>query len=286
MKKLSIVVPAYNEERAIGIVLDQLRETMEKSDVEYEIIVVDDNSEDATPKAARKRNVKLLRNRENKGYGSCIKEGIRNARYDLIAIIDADGSYPVKAIPQLLENMGDCDMVVGARTGKDVRIPPIRRLAKWFLRRLASYLAGVKIPDLNSGLRIFRKEVAEEFSYVLPSGFSFTSTITLAMLCNAFSVEFVPIDYYKRAGKSKIKPLRDSINFFQLIVRTVMYFSPLKIFLPLSIALFFVGILVFLYSWLFSPKIMDITVAIIITTSIQVAALGLLADLIGKRRKM
>jgi glycosyltransferase involved in cell wall biosynthesis len=283
MTAVSIVIPAYNEEEAIGGVIDQIISVMEKADITNEIIVVDDGSTDNTVQIIQERAVQLVRHPFNKGYGAALKTGMRKAKYDTIAIIDADGTYPVEDVPQLVSGIGEWDMVVGARVGEEAKIPPSRKLAKWFLTQLANYLVGTPIPDLNSGLRAFKKDIAMRFYRILPSGFSFTITITLAFLSNDYLVQYVPIRYYKREGKSKIKPIRDTLGFLQLIIRTVMYFAPLKIFLPVSLLLFAISGGVLLYSYFVLPKVMDITVIVAALASLQIAMLGLLADLVDKR---
>ena len=175
------------------------------------------------------------------------------------------------------------DCSVGARTGRNVAIPLIRRPAKWALNTLANYLSETRIPDLNSGLRSFRRDDVMRYFDILPSGFSFTTTITLAYHVNDRFVHYLPVDYHKREGKSKIKPIQDTLNFTALILRTILYFRPLKIFLPLAGLLFLAGIAVLVYSWKFTPKIMDASVSILLVSGLQMAALGLLADLIDKR---
>jgi glycosyltransferase involved in cell wall biosynthesis len=283
MAAVSVVIPAYNEEEAIGSVIDQVISVMGKAGIAHEIIVVDDGSTDKTVQIVQERAVQLVRHPFNKGYGAALKTGMRKAKYDTIAIIDADGTYPVEDLPKLVSGIGEWDMVVGARVSEKAKILPLRKLAKWFLTQLANYLVGTPIPDLNSGLRVFKKDIAMRFYHVLPSGFSFTVTITLALLNNDYLVQYVPIRYYERRGKSKIKPIRDTLGFLQLIIRTVMYFAPLKIFLPVSLALFLFGAAIFLYSILVLHKLMDVTVVVTILASIQIAAIGLLADLMDKR---
>lgn len=279
MQKVSIIIPAYNEEKTIGSLIDELKTNM--TGYEYEIIVVDDASTDNTSKIAQEKDVTLIQLAKNRGYGFSIKMGIKEAKYDIIAIIDADGTYPTSGITNLIQYVGEYDMVVGARRRQ--KIPLIRRPAKFFLNKLANYLTEVKIPDLNSGMRVFKKDVALKFFNLFPDRFSFTITITLAMLTNDYLVKFVPIDYLQRKGKSKIRPIRDTYNFILLIIRTVMYFNPLKIFIPLSITLFLIAMLLFCYSHFILGKVMDITVIVILMTSIQIAAMGLLADLVDKR---
>lgn len=282
---LSIVVPAYNEEASIVPVLDGIRETMERAAFAHEILVVDDGSQDNTASVAEAGGYRLLRHSENRGYGAALKTGIRHTAYPLIAITDADGTYPNEKLADLarLAVEGEYDMVVGARTGDDVHIPLARRPAKWALNRLADYLARTTIPDLNSGMRVFRKEVFEEFKRYLPSSFSFTTTLTLALLTNDYRVHFVPIAYHKRVGHSKINPIRDTLKIMGLIVRTVMYFAPLRVLLPVSGGLLLLALAVLIGSALLTPKIMDVTVIVITMTALQIAVVALVADLIEKR---
>jgi glycosyltransferase involved in cell wall biosynthesis len=283
---LSIVVPAYNEALSIGPVLENIRMTMDDIGVDYEILVVDDGSEDETLAIAEAGGFHVLRHPKNWGYGAALKTGIRYAAYDTVAITDADGTYPNERIPELytLAVAGDYDMVVGARTGSKVHIPLIRRPAKWMLSRLADYLARTHIPDLNSGLRVFRKEVAQEFLRFLPSSFSFTTTLTLALLTSEYRVCYVPISYHKRVGRSKINPIKDTLNIAGLIVRTAMYFAPLRVLLPISGALLLLAVIVLLGSQLLTGRIMDVTVIVITMAALQVAVVALVADLIEKRR--
>ena len=279
---LSIVIPAHNEEKAIGAVLDELIEVLEGQ--KYEIIVVDDGSTDKTPKIVQQKDsIKLIQHHYNKGYGAAIKTGIKNATNEVILIIDGDGSYPVKAIPELLKEADKYDMVVGARTGKEVKIQLYRRPAKWFLSKLANYLAETKIPDLNSGMRIFRRKEVERFLNILPNKFSFTTTLTLAYHTTGLLVKYVPINYYKRAGKSKIRPFKDGFNFIMLIFRTITYFNPLKVFLFVGFAFFLAAVFIFLYSALFSGRFMDVTTIVLLVAAIQTIIFGLLADLVVRR---
>ena len=283
---LSIIVPVYNEEKNIKKTIYKIDSILKKSDLKnYEIIVINDGSTDNTDQTLKQSKISfnLIEHEQNMGYGASIKSGIQKSKYEVIAITDADGTYPIEKIPEMYENFKDYDMVVGSRTGKSVKIPFIRKPAKWFIGKLANYLAGFKIPDINSGLRLFKKEDALRFFKVLPNGFSFTTTITLAMLTNDMQIKYIPINYMKRKGKSKIRPIRDTLNFIQLIIRTVMYFNPLKIFVPVSFILLLISLIVFMYSYLALPKILDTTVAILFISSIQILAIGMLADMINKR---
>ncbi|HYQ72198.1 MAG TPA: glycosyltransferase family 2 protein [Gammaproteobacteria bacterium] len=236
---VSIVIPAFNEEGAIASGIREIKEAMDPSGYAYEILVVDDGSEDNTAALARAEEVTVIALPENQGYGAALKAGIRKSSFETIVITDADGTYPAETIPGLIGELGEYDMVVGARTGENVAAPLVRKPAKWVLRVLASYLAGRHIPDLNSGLRVMRKSLIRRFVHLLPSGFSFTTTITLAALCSGSLVKYIPIDYHARIGKSKIRP-GHAFDFTLLIVRTIVYFNPLKVFLPLG-AVFFVG---------------------------------------------
>ena len=285
MAAVSIVIPAYNEEKGIRSTLTELKAVMAKQDMDYEIIVVDDGSADGTADAVRQREqVRLVQHHSNRGYGAAIKTGIRQATHDWIAIIDADGTYPAAAMPLLLEEMDQYDMIVGARTGGD--IPLVRRPAKWFLARLAEYLAETKIPDLNSGLRIFKKEVALGYFNILPTRFSFTITITIAFLSDHYLVRFVPIPYHERKGKSKISPVQDTLNFIQLILRTIMYFNPLKVLLPISFLLLLLAVGIGVYTLVMQGHVMDITVVTLTMAALQIAVIAMIADMIQKKSKV
>jgi len=288
VKKISIVIPVYNEEKeSLSNTISQLFRIPWPGNME--IIVVDDGSDEKVKdlKISSMDRIKIIRHKRNRGYGAALKTGISNSCNECIVITDADGTYPNERIPELVEmfEKSNFDMVVGARVGRNVKIPLIRKPAKWFITKLASYLTEKKIPDINSGLRVMKKDVVEKYLNILPDGFSFTSTITLAMLTNGYRVKYVPIDYFERKGKSKIRPIRDTLNFIQLIIRTVMYFNPLKIFVPLSLSLVLLALLVLAGSWIFMGKAMDVTFGVILMTSVMVLAIGMLADLIDKRLK-
>jgi len=285
MSAVSIIVPAYNEEEGISTTLADIRLAMSRQSMEYEIIVVDDGSTDGTVDVAqRQEGARLIQHHTNRGYGAALKTGIRHATHDLIAIIDADGTYPPAAFPQLLDEMQHFDMVVGARDLGEV--PMARRPAKWILARLAEYLAETQIPDLNSGMRIFRKDVALSYFNILPSAFSFTITITIAFLSDHYLVKFLPIPYRRREGRSKIRPLRDTLNFVQLLLRTTMYFNPLKVLLPVSFLLLLLAVIIGVYSLLFQGRVMDITVITLAMASLQIAVVAMIADMVQKKNKV
>lgn len=282
---ISVVIPAYNEESGIGDLLGELLSLSEEVTEIEEIIVVDDGSNDKTPTIAREYDVQVIEHQENIGYGASLKTGIRSATEEYILITDADGTYPVASIPELINYVGKFDMVVGARKGENVNIPVYRQPAKWFLSALANYLVDSTIPDLNSGLRIFRKEDVEELFHILPSGFSFTTTITLSYHTSNMFVKYIPINYHNREGNSKINPLRDGMNFILLILRTVTYFKPLRVYLPVGTTFLFLSLVVYIYTELFLDAFYDTTTVILAVFGIHFLMYGLLADLIVRQHK-
>ena len=286
----TIIIPAYNEEQGITEVLEELCGVFDDGTA-VEILVVDDASTDQTAQKTEEfissksdwnGSLRLIRHETNRGYGASLKSGVRESEHEHIVITDADGTYPASAILELLEALEQNEMAVGARTGANVQIPLVRRPAKWFLAKLANYLAGVKIPDLNSGLRAMRKSSVERHLSILPNGFSFTTTMTMALLSSGSGVHFKPIDYRPRKGRSKIRPIRDTLNFISLILRTTIYFNPLKVFLPIALLLELAAAGVFVWSWR-QGQILDATVSILFMTGVQAAILGLLADLVVRR---
>lgn len=286
--EFSIIIPCYNEEGAILSTIKALRDSLGAGN-NYELIVVNDGSTDRTTQvleeaASSDLNLRVLTHQSNRGYGAALKTGIRQAHGELIAITDADGTYPNERLRELVDMAKHADMVVGARIAEDVTYPFIRKIPKVFLKFYASWLAGREIPDMNSGLRVFRRDIAERFLGILPDGFSFTTTITLAMLTNYYHVRYEPISYHARIGKSKIRPIRDTLQFIQLIVRTGMYFAPLRVLLPI------VG---FLFVTFFSSLAFDIFILENITDkslmlfifSMNTLFFALLADMFHKRIK-
>lgn len=283
MLNVSIIIPAYNEEKGIGITIDHIQTHLSTKNISYEIIVVDDGSTDQTANVVSQKNVELIRLSKNTGYGASIKKGVSKAKYDIILITDADGTYPAEEISSVLTYAEQYDMVVGARTSQSAAIPLIRKPAKWFLTQLANFLSEHTIPDLNSGLRSIKKSIFLKFLKILPDGFSLTTTITLALLTNDYQVKYVSINYLKRLGTSKIKPIRDTLNFILLIIRTVLLFNPLKIFFSMSVCLMTISLITFFYSFLFLPYVLDMTALVLFLGGIQILAIGMLADLINKR---
>jgi glycosyltransferase involved in cell wall biosynthesis len=281
----SVVVPAYNEKAGIVAALAALEGDLASVREVCEIIVVDDGSNDGTAALLRDvAGIRVFTHARNRGYGAALKTGIRQARHPLIVITDADGTYPNERIPDLVRLAGTADMVVGARTSANVEYSRLRSIPKWFLKRFAEWLAHRKIPDINSGLRVFRSDTVERFIRILPDTFSFTTTITLAMLTNDYSVHYEPIDYHRRVGKSKIRPIRDTLRIAQLILRTGMYFAPLRVFFPVAL-LFGCGFLVSLALDLFLRRDLTEATLVLLVASTQLGMFALLADMIDKRSR-
>ena len=232
----SVVVPVFNEEQGLQITLEALRAALQASGRTHEIIVVDDGSTDSTPQIlARFAGVAIVRHEANRGYGAALKTGIRAAHHPLIVLIDADGTYPVAPIPGLLDRCASADMVVGARIGANVHATPARNVAKWCFRQFAQWITGATIVDLNSGLRVFHRRVAEQFMGLFPDGFSFTTTITVASLIERLAVRFEPVDYLPRIGRSKLRPLRDTLRIARQLLWLGLRLAPLR---TLAAALF------------------------------------------------
>ncbi len=283
IKELSIIIPVFNEKDAVLDVISGLHALFAETDIKYEIITVNDGSTDGSREILEKNNqIKVIHHPYNRGYGAALKTGIKKALYDYICIIDADNTYPIAAVKEMMEFLPDYDMVVGARTGLNVDIPFAKKFAKLFITKLANYLVGTKIVDLNSGLRIFRKDAAMMYLNILPAGFSFTTTITCAMMTGDYFVKYHPIDYYTRTGVSKIRPFH-AIEFLLLVTRLIMYFKPLKIFIPVSIIFFTAGVVRAVFTILRDFAIHQLSMIFIIS-ALMIFLIGLVSDMFVKSR--
>lgn len=285
-KKLSIVIPCYNEEQSIEKTVLEIFKELE-SFPSWEVILVDDGSTDRSYAiidnlTERLDNVHAVQHDRRLGYGAALKSGIRYSRADSILILDADGTYPCDKIVTLVKMIESCDMVVGSRSQNDGHSPFIRKIPKLFLRLYAQWVADRPIPDLNSGMRVMKKDIVKKFISVLPDGFSFTTTITLAMMTNHFNVKFEPINYRKRIGRSKIRPIRDTANFFFLILRTGIYFAPLKVFSPVIIVSFLGLLISSIYDIIILSNLSDKTILFLVIF-LMTSMFALLADMIDKR---
>lgn len=277
----SVVIPCFNEAGGIASVVGGVRETLDAAGLEYEILVVDDGSTDRSLEEAQAAGARVVRHRSNRGYGAALKTGIAGAAHGIIVILDADGTYPARYIPEMLDRLESADMVVGARTGKNVSIPLLRRPAKWVLGRLANYLTATSIPDLNSGLRAFRRDIATQYFGILPDQFSFTTTITLAMHCDKYAVAYLPIDYLPRKGRSKIVPW-DAASFLVLILRTAMLFRPLRVFLPVVLLCLVYGIVKMSIDLTHQPNI-SASALLAFVSALQVLLIGMVGDALATR---
>jgi glycosyltransferase involved in cell wall biosynthesis len=243
---ISVIIPAYNEESAIGGTVDACVRALAQLGGEYEIIVVDDGSSDNTAGASVAAGARIIRHPHNLGYGRSLKDGILAATYDTIVIADADGTYPVDRIPDLFRtHLSGFHMVVGARQGKHYDESFGKKMLRLLLKTLVEFTAGRKIPDINSGLRIFsRQDIAPYFQYLCDT-FSFTTSLTLAYMMNGMFVTYVSIDYQQRVGMTKVRLFRDSLRTLQFIVEAILYYNPIKIFLVFCVCLLGLALICF-----------------------------------------
>ncbi|MHB8467201.1 MAG: glycosyltransferase family 2 protein [Acidimicrobiales bacterium] len=279
---VSVVLPVYNEVGHLAQEVKRIRAALDASGRTYEIIVIDDGSTDGSSAALDDIDgIRLLRFRTNRGTGSARKAGTRAARGRVVVWTDCDMTYPNDEIPRLLDTLDEgYDQVVGARTSEQGRLRALRVPAKWFIRKLASYLTNTHIPDLNSGLRAFRRDVAVQYLHLLPAGFSCVSTITLAFLANGYSVQYVPIDYFPRAGHSKFHWWSDTRRYLLQVVRMVLLYNPLRVFGPAGVALLGVGVGKVVYDLATkSGRIATNTIVVLFAAGIALM-IGLLADLL------
>ena len=295
LKPVTVIIPAYNEEAAVGRQVESVRSVLNSHKTPHEIIVVDDGSEDRTAEIAVAAQARVLRHPVNRGYGAAIKTGMIAARNEIIVITDADGTYPADEIPNLVAKLETADMVVGSRTGNEVHIPFMRRPAKILLGWLAACIAGQPIPDLNSGLRTFRRECVRQYFPILSNRFSFTTTGTLALLADDYLVVYHPINYYRRVGRSKITP-RHFMDFTILVLRMAMLFQPLKVFAPLSFLFGVLGIFKVVYdvatlfpraaafdwSLLYQPAL-STSAILFLLVALQLLLIGMVADGVVRR---
>ncbi len=293
---VSVILPAYEEEQAVRYQVEVIRKELSSARIAHEILVVDDGSQDRTAEEALQAGARVLQLRENRGYGAALKAGISVAKYDTIVIMDADGTYPADQIPTLLAQLETADMVVAARTGTNVHIPWARRPAKWILTWLAAQVAGRHIPDLNSGLRAFRRDCARQYYSLLSNRFSFTTTLTLSFLSDDYRVVYHPIDYQRRIGRSKIVP-RHFLDFIILVLRMAILFQPMRVFIPLALACGVLGALkvafdllllaprvsAFGWSSLLNQSILSTSSILLLLVGLQLLLIGMVADGVLRR---
>jgi len=289
---VSIVLPCFNEQDHVLREVERVSRAMDASGLPYELIAVDDASTDATLERLRAAEPNLPRLRvvhfpRNGGAGTVRRIGTQQAKGDIVVWTDADMTYPNERIPELVAMLDadpSIDQVVGARTSEEGTHKIARVPAKWFIRKLAEKLTNSQIPDLNSGLRAFRRDVALPYLRLLPPGFSCVTTITLAFLSNEHGVVYVPIDYAKRAGVSKFRFVSDAYRYILQVLRMVMYFNPLKVLMPLALFLLGLGILKGIFDMVVHPLYFAINTVLIFVTGLIIASMALLADLIVRSR--
>lgn len=282
--KVSIVIPAYNEEKGIESVIKKFKAVAKKNKISIEVIVIDDGSSDKTAKVAKKQRVKVILHPKNAGYGRALQSGIQAARYQNIVICDADGSYPVKEFPKLLNflNKG-FDMVVGARKRRHYKESLLKHPARLFFKFLSEFVTGTKIPDVNSGFRAFKKNEVSKFLKYTCSTFSFSTSLTLIYLLENKFVKYYPIDYFTRKGKSKINYLRDTLRAGQILTEIIILYNPIKLFLLLALfSLLFTFINLKIYT-LNESVLFLVLFALCFLTTVVVLCLGLIASIFKKR---
>jgi len=284
-KSCSIVVPVYNESTVVEATVNRLKKTaLELPNWIFEIICIDDGSTDGSAEVlSRCEGIRIFSHEVNRGYGAALRTGLRHSRHEWIFIVDADATYPIEDLGRLLREVDDgADMVVGAREGIGINLSPLRRFARWTLRKMAHALTGVMVPDLNSGMRVFKHQLYRECSNLLPLGFSFTTTITLAALYTNHRIRYVPIRYAQRVGQSSIRPVRDFFAFLILILRIASYFEPLRFFLPVALGMMGLGFLKGTIDFVRLGAIGALAV-IMFLMGVQVFVLGLIAEVIVRR---
>ena len=278
-KKVSVIIPVFNEEQSIGEVVQSVLSALGQ---DTQVVVVDDGSTDGSAAAAGEAGALVIQHPYNMGNGAAVKTGIRNSLGEVLVMMDADGQHQPEEIMELLKDIPRYDMVVGAR-GKRSQANLQRSLANRIYNALASYVSSFRVIDLTSGFRAVKAECAERCLHLLPNGFSYPATITLALLKLGRSVKYVPIEAKARGGKSKIKPARDGIRFFLIIIKITTLFSPLRIFLPVSITFFLLGLGYYIYTFLMYHRFTNMSVLLFIT-SVIIFMLGLVAEQVAQLR--
>ena len=289
---VTIVLPCYNEQGHVALEVERICAAMDSSGYSYELLAFDDASTDETllrlqeiaPQFPQMRIVHFDR---NGGSGTVRRIGTQQARGEIVVWTDADMSYPNERIPELVQTLEKdhmLDQVVGARTSEQGTHKVFRVPAKWFIRKIAEMLTNASIPDLNSGLRAFRRQVALPYLRLLPPGFSCVTTITLAFLCNQHDVRYVPIEYAKRSGTSKFRFFKDAYRYILQVLRMVMYFNPLKVLMPVALFLLTLGIAKGIFDMIVHPLLFAVNTVLIFVSGLIIASMALLADLIVRSR--
>ena len=275
---VSVVIPAFNEEAAIGAVVERVR----ARHAWKEVLVVDDGSRDETAARAEAAGARVIRHPYNKGNGAAVKTGIRGATGSVVLLMDADGQHDADDIDALIGPIGVHDMVIGARKAGDQAFT--RALGNAMFQALASWLTGRPIPDLTSGFRAARRDLLLDILHLLPNGFSYPTTSCLAFLKAGYNVLFVPVRAHRRVGTSKNRPLRDGTKFFLIILKIVTLYSPLKVFFPLSGASFVLGVAYGVWNVIARGKI-PMGAALLIQLAVVVFLFGLISEQIASTQE-
>lgn len=272
--KVSVIIPAKNEEKAIGNVLDRILALGNW----HQVIVVDDGSIDQTGNEARKRGVKVVSHPYAMGNGAAVRSGARNADGDILVFLDADGQHKPEDIPRLLEKLNSgYQMAVGARVGLKSQAGLHRAFANKIYNYIASWMTGAKILDLTSGFRAVRANIFKKFLYLLPNGFSYPTTITMCMFRMGYPVAYVPIFADRRIGVGHIRIFRDGIRFFLIVFKVGSLFSPIKVFFPVSIGVFIVGVGHYAYNYVNYGRFTNMSLLLFVV-SIVVFLVGLISE--------
>jgi glycosyltransferase involved in cell wall biosynthesis len=280
---VSIVLPVYNEKGHLRQEIDRIRAAMDASEMSYEIIVIDDGSNDGSGDALREiDDIRLIQFLTNRGSGSARKYGTRASRGRVVVWTDVDMTYPNELIPELVRQLEGHDQVVGARTSEQGTHKLFRVPAKLAIRKLASYLVQTRIPDLNSGMRAFRRDVALQYVSQLPPGFSCVTTLTLTFLAHGYTVKYWPIDYFERAGESKFHWWTDTRRYLLQVIRMTLSFDPFRVFLPIGLLFTLIGAAKLVYDVATNDFRVAINTLLIFLVAFQVFVIGMLADLIGR----
>jgi glycosyltransferase involved in cell wall biosynthesis len=283
---VSIILPVFNEVDHLKQEVDRIRTTMDASEYSYEIIVVDDGSSDGSGELARQiGGLRIISFLKNRGSGSARKAGTNAAKGRVTVWTDVDMTYPNDTIPNLVKELDGYDQVVGARTTEEGTKKALRVPAKWFIRKLASFLTSTKIPDLNSGFRAFRTVVAKQYTRHLPPGFSCVTTMTMTFLANGYSVKYIPIEYGKRAGTSKFHPIKDTRRYGTQVVRMVLSYNPLAIFMPVGLGLLAIAVGKGIADFVRYDFRLTTNTFILFFAAVQIIVIGLLADLVVRVSK-
>jgi glycosyltransferase involved in cell wall biosynthesis len=289
---VTIVLPCFNERDHVVAEIERITAAMDASGHSYELLVIDDRSTDDTLEVLRGvqprfPHMRLMPFQRNGGSGTARRIGSREAHGEIVVWTDADMTYPNERIPEFVDHLlahPGCDQVVGARRTEEGTHKVLRVPAKWVIRKFAERLSGTSIPDLNSGMRAFRRSVSLPYLRLLPPGFSCVTTLTLSFLSNQHPVEYIDIDYAKRSGQSKFHPLRDAYRYILQVLRMTMYFNPLKVLMPVSLWLLAIGVVKGLVDLVVPPVYIPVNTVLIILTGLIIGAVALLADLIVRSR--